>query len=268
MVVNAFVITLHPLDSEHIQAIRHRLSLHGFEVTVVEGINGAELKAGDYFRKTLFWRSHAGHVMTPSELGCTLSHQKALRMAANSTGNAHLILEDDFEVSDSALKWIRDACSKTPEQTLLHLGSQEGLGRYYRFLRGKPSEMIPGATELRIADLEFLNRTGAYIVDKKTAEAMASIIEEGPFVIDKIQYWHERGAVEHVWFRWVVSHPTDLKNSTIENDRRAIKTVPWQLKSLRDLTYRRRMQLLLVWRKMSTHPKAFLQNQQNSNQLP
>lgn len=272
MPVRVFLITTQPASSGRIATARDRLGRHGFDVTVVEGIKGAELRAGDYFQQTLFWRFHTGHVMTPGELGCTLSHQKALGLAANIPGTAHLILEDDFEASDEALEWVRVASTQLPARTLLHLGGQEGLGRFYRYLRGTPSTTLPGASELRLADLRFLYRTVAYMVDAATARTMVALIAEGAYVMDDFRYLHTQGAIERVWFRWVVSHPLDLQASEIEDERGRArisgKPSHWALKSLLDLTNRRRMQWALASRKLTTLPSSFLCHQQARNQLP
>jgi glycosyl transferase family 25 len=266
-----FLITTQPANSGGIAAARKRLGELGYAVTVVEGIKGAELKAGDYFQQTLFWRSRTGHLMTPGELGCALSHQKALRLAADTPGTAHLILEDDFEASDHALAWIRSVSDQVPERALLHLGGQEGLSRFYRYLRAATSARLPEAAHLRVEDLQFLYRTVAYMVDRSTAAAMAALLEDGAFVIDDFHYMHTKGAIESVLFRWVVSHPIDLQASNIEQERGQTScsrgTSHWSLKSWMELTNRRRMQWALAKRKLSTPRSAFLLHQQTRNQL-
>lgn len=272
MDVHAFLITTQPANSSRIATTRERLCRLGYDVTVVEGTKGAELKAGEYFEQTLFWRSQTGHVMTPGELGCTLSHQKALRRAANTPGAAHLILEDDFEASDQALDWIRGAGSHLPDRTLLHLGGQEGLERFYRYLRAVPSTHIPDAAQVDTADLRFLFRSVAYMVDSATAGSIASLIQDGAFVMDDFHHMRIRSAVDRVCFRWVVSHPLDLQTSEIEAERGLTRSSGqpshWTHKSWLDLTKRRRMQWALAQRRLGTPPSRFLCHQQPRNQLP
>jgi glycosyl transferase family 25 len=272
MSVNAFLITTKPKTNDRITHIRDRLERFGFDVTIIEGVKGAELDVAAYFQQTRFWRHRSGHQMTPSELGCTLSHQKALWLAADTNAKANLFLEDDFEASDDALRWIVSIGDRVPTGTLLHLGGQEGLHRQYRFARAYRTDALREAAELHVNDLRFIKRTVAYMVDATTARKLASLVQNGAYLIDDFEFAHSKGAFNRLLFRWVVSHPFDLKASEIEgerdSERMASESTHWTLKNLHELTYRRRMKWLMVWRKLTTPPSRFLINQQSCNQLP
>lgn len=272
MTTHAYLITIKPKGSERITYIRDRLERLGFKVTIIEGTKGIELDAGAYFRQTQFWRLRTGHQMTPSELGCTLSHQKALRLATHTDAEAHLFLEDDFEATDEALHWIFNTGKFLPSGTLLHLGGQEGLQRQYRFARAHRADAMKEVAELDVNDLKFIKRTVAYMVDAETARKIADLVEDGAYLIDDFQFTYLGGAINRLWFRWVVSHPLELNESEIEGERRSARSASeqshWRLRSFDELTWRRRMKWFWVWRKLTTAASQFLSNQQPGNQLP
>lgn len=269
MTRHAYIVSIEAPTSDRLQTLQARLSRHGFVVHLIEGVNGPDMRAADYFRQTLHWRKFKGHTMTPGELGCTRSHQQALRLAAAQGGPGHLILEDDFQASDAALEWIAQAGECVPPDTLLHLGGQEGMQRFFRYLRGVECTQCPGTVEIDRADLPFLSRTVAYVVDSQIAQAMVRLIDQGAYVIDDFAYAQARGAFQSIWFRWVVSHPLDLSSSGIEAERVAIDRQFFKARrSWSDMFYRRTMQCKLLWRIVTTPRSRFLIGQQPGNQLP
>lgn len=269
--MNAYIITTR--QNDQIDTQRRRLEAHGFHVTVVDGIKGAELKASEYFQRIQFWRSRSGRMMTPGELGCALSHQEALRLASESGHGMHLILEDDFIASDEALRWIFQVCKNLRTGTLLHLGGLEGTPeRIYRYVRGDAVTGHPGVFEVDPRDLVFLKRSVAYVVDAATAKQLADLVEQTPYVIDDHSYAITAGVVERVWFSWVVSHPLDLRHSSIDPERQHIhqiqRTASWRVKSLSEVFRKRSLQWKLAWRQLTTARSRFLRHQQTRNQLP
>lgn len=269
--MNAYIITTR--QNDQIDTQRKRLEAHGFRVKVVEGIKGAELKASEYFQRIQFWRSRSGWMMTPGELGCALSHREALRLASESGQGVHLILEDDFIVSDEALCWILQTCMNLRTGTLMHLGGLEGTPeRIYRYVRGDAVTGVPGVFEVDPRDLAFLKRSVAYAVDAATARQLADLVEQTPYVIDDHSYAITAGAVERVWFSWVVSHPLDLRHSSIDPERKRINQIQraasWKVKSLSEVFRKRSLQWKLAWRRLTTRRFRFLLHQQAKNQLP
>lgn len=260
---HAYLITLQPLDSAPIQTMRARLAAHGFTVVLVEGFRGADLSAREFFTLTNFWRARTGKLMTPGELGCTLSHQKALRLASSLGDGQHLILEDDVVVSNAGLRWVSEFSGQVEAGTLLHLGGQEGLERFYRYVRGTPVTTFAGVAQVRPVDLEYLRRTTAYVLHARTAAALSDLMQQGAYVADDFAHAFGHGAVRRVWFRWVVSHPRDQIASTIETERRLLGQT-----TKRHWSYRSRMNWARLWRHLVSPPSAFLKNQQPSNQLP
>lgn len=273
--MHAYLITTKPVDSIPIQRIQERLIKMNFQVTIIEGVKGAQLQAGDFFRMIQFWRAHTSRIMTPGELGCALSHHKALTLAAAAEPSVsrHLILEDDFIASDEALQWISAACTKLRPGLLLHFGGLEGSpSRLYRYIRSisPPDEF--GLVEIDHRDMEYLKRTVAYAVDSLTARKLAELIQQTPYVVDDYAYAASKGAISNIRFRWVISHPTDPTESAIEHERAsqalAGKRKSWKTRTWNEINRKRRLQFSLLWRRITTNPERFLLKQQAKNQLP
>lgn len=260
--IYTYLITLKSPENPDIQLICDRLKSFGYRVTVVQGVKGADLTAGDYFRLTNPLRARTGRLMTPGELGCVLSHANALKMAAASEDAVHLILEDDFIASDAALKWIAAVGHHVTSGTLLHLGGQEHMSRFYRLVRGHPIPNLPGAASVYPNDFPFLMCTVGYMVTAHTAHLLSNLMTKEPYLADDFGHALRHGAIDRIWFRWVISHPTEQTNSTIANDRILLNTT-----TKRHWSYRTRMNWAKLSRKLSTPPQLFLNNQQNKVQL-
>lgn len=260
--LTAYLITLQPLHSTAIQTLGNRLTACGYRVVLVEGVRGAEMAARDFFRLTNATRARTGKLMTPGELGCVLSHAKALQIAAETGQGRHLILEDDFIASDAALQWMAQIQNEITPGTLLHLGGQEHMQRFYRYVRGQPIAALPGVSAIDTADFDYLMCTVAYMLDASTAKALAELMAREPYLADDFGHAYRQGAIQRMLFRWVVSHPIDQMTSTIATDRLLLNAT-----TKRHWSYRSRMNWARLWRHLVTPSSRFMKNQQPSNQL-
>jgi len=228
----------------------------------VKGIKGADLSAGEFFRLTNPFRARTGRSMTPGELGCVLSHAKALKMAAESNHGASLILEDDFIASDSALEWIAQVQQHVTSGTLMHLGGQEHMSRFYRMVRGQPLPTLPCVASVYTDDFPFLMCTVAYMVNGDTAKSLSDLMTKEPYLADDFSNALRHGAINRIWFRWVISHPVEQTDSTIASDRLLLNAT-----TKRHWSYRTRMNWARLWRSLTTPPSRFLRRQQPANRL-
>lgn len=67
---------------------------------IIDAINGREANAGEYFNNIRKFFKKTKRLLTPSEVGCTLSHLKALNSFLESNDKYALILEDDIQGND------------------------------------------------------------------------------------------------------------------------------------------------------------------------
>jgi len=104
--------------------------LLGLEINFVDAIDGQNLKEDTVVQYNSDWRRKLGHPLKINEIGCCLSHQKALRTFLKSNYDFAIILEDDVILAPNLLT-VFEACKKIPEWDVLHLGIQyDYKGRY------------------------------------------------------------------------------------------------------------------------------------------
>lgn len=78
----------------------------------IKAINSNGFSAKDYFSyATQYFHSHK-KMITPSEVGCTLSHIKALEIFLKTDEEYALILEDDIIGEDESIKIIKSIILK------------------------------------------------------------------------------------------------------------------------------------------------------------
>jgi glycosyl transferase family 25 len=112
----AFVINL-DRSVDRLERISQRLQQLGMAFTRVAAVDGRELNAEERTRtldEAAFRRRH-GMNSLPGELGCYLSHVKALRAFLAAGADAALILEDDVQ-PESELPRVLHALTACPER--------------------------------------------------------------------------------------------------------------------------------------------------------
>lgn len=72
----------------------------------IEAVDGRKLYAKEYFDATSSFFNKHKRPMSPSELGCTLSHIKALEQFLSTDESFALILDEDIIVDNSMLIFI------------------------------------------------------------------------------------------------------------------------------------------------------------------
>ncbi|WP_202743506.1 glycosyltransferase family 25 protein [Acinetobacter calcoaceticus] len=189
------------------------------------GIKGGELSAKEYFEKAVKGRSKP---LTPAELGCTLSHLKALELFLELEDEYALIFEDDAILPhDLNLQDLETELKKLnlPKNILLSLGGiqmKESLK-----VRGiLKNEKIFNKDILEV-NPHFYNRVNyavAYIVDREMAKNLIAyhhLIRKA----DDWSYLFDFSENSHILMTYLVDHPVinlgekDTQLSAIEGER-------------------------------------------------
>lgn len=136
--------------SDKLAVSKFQLDLLGMNFTAIDAVNGTEVKAAsnrslghekvgqmigipdlrlkmDVVRKSELW---------PSQLGCFLSHLKALNeIASQKEESMSLVFEDDFLADGSAIETMNKQINRLPSDwDLVHFGHCEGRWRCVRYL--------------------------------------------------------------------------------------------------------------------------------------
>lgn len=191
------------------------------EIIRVSAVDGRKLSAKSFYNKIINYYSTTKKLLSPAELGCTMSHIKALKQFLDSGNEYALILEDDVIGNDKNIDEIFSFTNVIPSNGLLICGGQEGLNaRKYQY--GKNSK-FNGLIEVSVFSYRHIFRTCCYLVTKESAKAIVDYQEKNITLADK---WNEffRGTNIKIYYKNCLSHPKDLVNSHIEQDRAYFKS--------------------------------------------
>lgn len=200
--------------------LKESFSSHYAGMKHIKAVDGRKLSAKDYYEKTIPYFIKTGKTMSPSELGCTLSHIRALDLFLETGEPYALILEDDIIGNDQSLKKISRLAETLTQNSLLICGGQEGLiSRRYQL--GKLA-LNGNAYRLARFSYQHILRTCCYVVTRKTAKI---ILDESKRNITLADSWdrHFKGKPVDIYFSNQLSHPEDLSDSHIEKDRALFK---------------------------------------------
>lgn len=181
----------------------------------VQAVNGKELTAKEYFFYTQQYFSTHRKIITPSEVGCTLSHIKALEFFLETEDEYCLILEDDVIGNDKDITYINSLVKNSKINDFVLCGGQDGLN-FWKYIMAKKN--IDNLYFLPIFSMKFLFRTCSYIVNKKTARY---IIKKQKKKLEIADAWYEIFEKSNISLSYLnlLNHPEDLSNSHIENER-------------------------------------------------
>ena len=207
-------------DTRRREELRMRFPASYDEFVHVEAVYGAELSAKDYYEKTQNFAPRNKRPLSPSELGCTLSHLEALETFVSSGSDRALILEDDVVGTDSDIEAIRSISHRLHEDCLLLCGGQEGL-RTKKYQYGERTD-IAGVYQVCKFSYRYMFGTFCYVVTRRSAQA---IIDHQDANLSQADKWDEffQGTNISIYYANILSHPEELGQSHIEKDRAVFK---------------------------------------------
>ncbi|MFA7418026.1 MAG: glycosyltransferase family 25 protein, partial [Acholeplasma sp.] len=94
-----YLISL-PQDVERRAVLKDQFPRYYDQFIHIQAVDGRKLPAQEYFTKTLPFLKKYNRPMTPAEVGCALSHIKALEAFLETDATHALVLEDDIIGSD------------------------------------------------------------------------------------------------------------------------------------------------------------------------
>lgn len=182
---------------------------------------GKSLKSCEYFKYALSFYNKNKHLITPSEVGCTLSHLKVLKNFLISDAEYALILEDDVIGDDEDIKSVLKYFEKRSDlEGLFILGGQNGLN-YEKYILGrKINQNVIQNNVYSIANFssKFIFRTCCYVVNRELAKY---IVEYHNLNFGRADCWFDILKDTNIPLTYIdiFKHPIDLSNSHIEQER-------------------------------------------------
>lgn len=203
-------------DVSRREELKKRFPKYYDSFKIIDAVDGRELSAKEYFHQTAHFVEYYNRIMSPSELGCSLSHINILKDFLLSNEKVALILEDDVLGSDNDIEKIIGISKNIDENSLLICGCQDGLGSI-EYLYGKRI-LQDKAWELSNFSYDYIMRTASYLVTRKSAKAILDYQNKEIMLADN---WNKFfiGTPVKISYTEVFLHPLELVNSHIEADR-------------------------------------------------
>jgi glycosyl transferase family 25 len=137
-----------------------------FEMVRISAVDGTTLRFPIKEYSEGLYRWFHGRPTSPGHIGCYLSHVKAMRTFLESDAPHALIAEDDLTLGDDFEEVLRAAMKYSTHWNVLRL---TGL----RTCRSATIAKLFGPYSLAIG-LSRLKGTGAYVVDRRAAQALST----------------------------------------------------------------------------------------------
>lgn len=190
---------------------------HSVNFIYNEAVVGKALLAGEYYSNMIGSFKENKRLMSPGEVGCTLSHIAALERFLESGSEHALIIEDDVIGSDEDLEKINQYIPYMDGCSILMCGGQTGLlSRFFQV--GKKDPRADDLFLVHPFSYQYIYRTCCYLVNKKSAKA---ILNHHRRVLTVADYWAEifQGVEVDFYYSNILQHPLDFSSSTIESER-------------------------------------------------
>lgn len=186
----------------------------------IEAVDGRMLFAREYFNKAQgFFRKYKS-IISPAELGCTLSHIKVLEEFLASEEEFCLILEDDVIGTDRDIANIEKAIKMLPKSNFLFFWGMYKTP-YMRYQVGKITELNHYLVSR--FSYKYLYGTFAYTVTKEVAKDILRMHQNSIVRADDWGVLLSNSLTTSVYFKNIIKHPELMENSHIEAERQVGK---------------------------------------------
>lgn len=201
----------------------------------IEAIYGKDIDINFYFEKLVTFEKEYKGLMTPNEMGCTLSHVEALKSFLMTDEKYALILEDDVIGSDTDIERIKNIVDRLDFTGIVMCGGQEGLPLDWDDYRyGKSTEIDPNLYKVNKYSIKFFSRTVCYVVDRDFA---SHYVEMNNKFIHLADDWVKYFDNTHYSFYYknMMKHPIDLSESHIESQRKLTQKALYKINFLQTI---------------------------------
>ncbi|QBM18140.1 hypothetical protein MARI_22690 [Marinobacter sp. JH2] len=186
-------------------------------MTLVEAVDGRKLGAQDYFRYASSAMVNHRRILAPAEVGCSLSHIKALEFFLQTEAERAVILEDDVIGDDGSLTESIEDLWAIPADGLIIFGGQEGLpSRKYIVGKGAGRDNVYALPPYSNA---HVLRTCCYGITRSSAERILATQRESLKLADAWGMFFVTEADGVIHFSNRLAHPEDRNESYIESSR-------------------------------------------------
>lgn len=215
--MNIYLISLQK-DFERRNALKNIFFHNYARFKIIDAIDGRTLSAKEYFDLAHTSATKFNRLLSPSELGCSLSHIKALETFLKSGENHALILEDDIIGRDEDIQKIESLLPYIPKNSILMCGGQDKIS-LRRYLYGK--KMANSLNKLANFSHFYIVRACCYVVTRSSAAAILATQREYVLLADSWYHLIKDKNIE-IFFADILVHPDDDTKSNLHHERNII----------------------------------------------
>lgn len=207
-----YVISL-AKDKERRNSLKKQFNSYN-EFQIIDAVEGNKIDIQQYFKYLSGSLSKYNILISPNELGCTLSHIKAYEAFLATDAEYCLILEDDVVGNDELIKKAFSFVDKIPKNSMILLG-----GEYPKAWGKKISNDLYVVSRY---SLQRIYNAHAYILDKQSAQNLLNIQKETLTVADIWCYLLPQKNISLYYSKLI--HQNDNENPSNIEIERDIKT--------------------------------------------
>tara|TARA_X000000950_G_scaffold36329_2_gene38831 strand:- start:2011 stop:2790 length:780 start_codon:yes stop_codon:yes gene_type:complete len=160
--LQTFIINLKDA-TERWHHMKEALDKVGLSYTRIDAVLGKDLEKPIHEFNEKRFNVLTGKHKSHGEIGCYLSHIKALKEFLKSSSDHALILEDDVNLPDHLPKLITEAITHSQHWDLLRLSSSRD-GQYIKIANMSSDSQL-------VYNTKVLKNTGAYVINRKAAKS-------------------------------------------------------------------------------------------------
>lgn len=198
---------------------------------VIPAIMGGQLSAAEYYAFVCENYNKTQRILSPAEVGCSLSHLKAYETIIENQGPA-IVLEDDIIGSDAVLKEAIELAASIKPNEIILLGGLNGFKEkeYIKFVEGCSNNVSSRANLINKVDplsYPYLGRNCCSIIGHEAARIITEKQRECLHVADA--WWHFSENSNLVfYYTELMDHPIvdESLDSYIEQERRRLVYIP------------------------------------------
>lgn len=207
-----YVISL-AKDEERRNSLKKQFNSYN-EFNIIDAVEGNKIDIQQYFKYLSGSLSKYNILISPNELGCTLSHIKAYEAFLATDAEYCLILEDDVVGNDELIKKAFGFVDKVLKNSMILLG-----GEYPKAWGKKISNDLYAVSRY---SLQRIYNAHAYILDKQSAQNLLNIQKETLTVADIWCYLLPQKNISLYYSKLI--HQNDNENPSNIEIERDIKT--------------------------------------------
>ncbi|HFT1527993.1 TPA: glycosyltransferase family 25 protein [Providencia stuartii] len=162
-----------------------------------------------------------------NEIACADSHIAIYQNMIKENIEWAIIFEDDVIIDKKISQLITHEKSKLNKMSIYILGGQDGLSSKDMIITSKKDNIVVSdCLELKktIASSKYIYRTCCYLIHVELARKIVEKRKTHFFLADDWDFLYKNKIINHFYISDCVTHPIDLDDSVIQNERNTYRT--------------------------------------------